>query len=87
LEYFFERDPACEMQRDPCAGRSPNKKVSVSNIDTRIGHACNEADLPCARSVSASRENQGARDAPVDRPHAVSITLLSTEIFSNRLGY
>jgi hypothetical protein len=47
------------MKRDPGARGGSHEKVSVANVETRVSHACNEADLPCARSESATRENQG----------------------------
>jgi hypothetical protein len=55
LKYFFVRYSARKMERDSGARRGPHEKVSVSNVETRVSHACNEADLPCARSVSATR--------------------------------
>ncbi len=54
MRYF-----ARKMERDPGAGGGPHEKVSLSNVETRVSHSCNQADLPCARSVSATRKNQG----------------------------
>ncbi|MGA7411077.1 MAG: hypothetical protein WBW33_11365 [Bryobacteraceae bacterium] len=55
MKYFFVRYSARKMERDPGARGGSYEKVSVSNVETRVSHARNEADLPCARSVSATR--------------------------------
>lgn len=57
---LFKRHAACKMQRNPGSCGVPHEKVSVSNIEPRLEHTHNKADLPSARSISASSENQGA---------------------------
>jgi hypothetical protein len=55
LKYFFVRYSARKMEGDPGARGRSHEKVSISNVETRVSHACNEADLPCAGSESATR--------------------------------
>jgi hypothetical protein len=53
------RDSARKMERDPGARRGSHEKVGVSDVETRVSHPCNEANLPRARSVATTCQNQG----------------------------
>ena len=59
LKCVFVRVSAGKVERDPRAGRGAHEKVGVSDVETRVSHSCDEAQLPSARRVATPGENHG----------------------------